>query len=149
MEELTHIPLNKHLYKANFCFLQITVKSQMTWKLGTISMFWKIVLSFLCFMLEGIICINNNKKKTKLFILIITTMLLEAVGCPYHKMTEEITKSGIKDWKKNMQIIVENVECAHMKKPRGQEKGFTPVQKNKRLGSLSMKVMPDRPDSEN
>lgn len=31
---------------------------------------------------------------------IITTKLLKAVGCLYHKMTEEITNSGIKDWKK-------------------------------------------------
>lgn len=44
--------------------------------------------------------------------------------------------------------MVKNAECAHMRKPCGQEKGFTPVQKNRRLGSLSMKVIiPDRPDS--
>lgn len=49
-----------------------------------------------------------------------------------------------------MHIIMKNAECAHMEKSHGQEEGFTPVQKNKRLGSLSLKIItPDRPDSEN
>lgn len=52
--------------------------------------------------------------------------------------------------KKNMQIIVKNAECALMKKPHGQKNGFTPLQKNKRLCSLSAKtIMPDRPHLEN
>lgn len=33
-----------------------------------------------------------------------------------------------------MQIIVKNVECSHMKKPCGQEKGLTLIQKNKETG---------------
>lgn len=49
-----------------------------------------------------------------------------------------------------MQIVVKNAECALMKKLCGQENGFTPLQKSKRLGSLSVKIiMSERPGSEN
>lgn len=63
--ELQHAHLNKHLYKANFCFLQLTVKPQITWKLRKISIFRKMAFSLLCVMLEGKrqpIYVSNNQK---------------------------------------------------------------------------------------